>query len=239
MLSAEVTLVPGSTPCHPGRSDDWLDDDWKDRKGFGGWHWHHHHHHHDGWAPVSGKSGADVIEGGEGDDLIFGDSLARVSSEVTRGAGLGWHEFHKARDEAQDGLDAMVALRDAGPGDRSGCANGDDISGGAGNDILFGQAGNDTLRGDAGNDWLVGGDGKDRLDGGPGWDKSTSGNESSSTLRKAVAARMVEWEDSFAGHGLTYAPFSGLTLATGSGHPNLSNFAFLSYDCPKRGRDGG
>ena len=229
-LTAEVSLVPGGSPWKSGRSDDWLDDDWKDRKGHGGWDWHHHdHHHHDGWAPVSGKSGADVISGGAGDDLIFGDSLARISSAVTRGAGLGWHDFHKASDEAKDALEAIVALDDRYRDDGAACASSDDISGGAGNDILFGQAGNDTLRGDAGNDRLVGGDGKDKLDGGPGWDHTTSGNENSSSLRKAVAARMVDWEGSF-------PQFVGLTLATGGWQPNLSNFAFLSYDCPRHGR---
>jgi Ca2+-binding RTX toxin-like protein len=234
VLAADLTLVPGGSPWHSGRSDDWLDRDWNDRKGHGGWDWHHHHGHDE--APALIETGSDVIAGGDGNDLVFGDSLARVSSTVTRGAGLGWHEFHKARDDAGDALEAIVALEGWRHGERAACDSGDDISGGAGDDILFGQAGNDALRGDAGNDRLVGGDGKDKLDGGPGWDHATSGNESSRALREAVAARMIDWEDSFRGYGLGCAPFGGLTPAKGGGQHNLSNFEFLSYDRPGHGR---
>ena len=156
---------------------------------------------------------------------------------MTRGAGLGWHDFHKASDEAKDGLDAMVALVDAGPGHRPGCDSGDDISGGNGDDMLFGQDGDDRLRGDAGNDWLVGGGGKDKLDGGPGKDKESHGDERSSALRKAVAARVIDWDDSFRGYGMAFAPFGGLSPATGGGQHNLSNFEFLSYDRPRHGPD--
>jgi Ca2+-binding RTX toxin-like protein len=253
--SAEVTLVPGGSPWDAGGSDDWLDDDWKDKYGFDGWGWGQYQHHDDhddhDWALSGIKVGADVIWGGSGKDLIWGDNLALITSTVTRGAGLSWSYFDKARDEAEDGLEACVELTDSatywlaqqGGGhhhhddgqwhhdEPAEFDNGDVISGGDGDDIVFGQGGDDTLRGDAGNDWLVGGDGSDKLDGGPGWDKTTSGNESSSALRSSVAARMIDWDDSFRGYGLAYAPFGGFALASG-GQPNLASFEFLFYDRP-------
>jgi Ca2+-binding RTX toxin-like protein len=237
MRTAEMTLVPGGSPWHSGRSDDWQDDDWRDEGFFDDWHWQHHHR--DAWALQGIKVGADIISGDSGNDLIWGDSVAVVSSAVVRGAEVGWREYDEARDDAKDGVDAFVALTDSaldwlapqGRGhdhcDVPAFDNGDDISGGDGDDIAFGEGGNDTLRGNAGNDWLVGGEGKDLLDGGPGWDKSTSGNESSSALRKAVAERMINWDDPFGTYGLERAPFGGLTLGKGHAQPNIASFEFL------------
>jgi len=176
--------------------------------------------------------------------VIFGDSVALVTSTVSRGEGLGWKDFRKAQGDAEDALEAIISLTDwLAPrggehhrhqhhGKHAHFDNGDHISGGEGDDILFGQDGNDTLRGDAGSDWLIGGNGKDRLDGGPGRDKSTSGNENSSSLRSKVGARMIDWSNAFGNHGLTQPPFAGLTLAKG-GQSNFVSFAFLSYDRPK------
>jgi Ca2+-binding RTX toxin-like protein len=257
---ADATLVEGGSTWNFGKDDDWQDNDWKDKYGLDDLGWKHHHHHDDDaddddhWSSSNIKVGADVISGGDGADLIWGDNLALITSTVTRGAGLGWKDFDKTKDEVEDGLEALVELTDsatywlASPhhhhqhhddghwhhdGKHVRFDNGDDISGGEGDDILFGQDGDDTLRGDAGNDRLVGGDGKDKLDGGKGWDRTDSGSASSSD-RKAVEERMVDWEDSFRNYGLTYAPFGGLTLDKG-GHPNLEGFEFLSYDRPKHG----
>lgn len=255
---AEATLVEGGSTRDFGDDVDWQDHDWKDKYGLDdlGWKHHHHHDHHDHhdhhhhYGP-SVKVGADTISGGDGDDLIWGDSLALVQTTVTRGAGVDYKDFKRAEDGVEDGLEAIVELTDAatywlaplhlhhphhhhhhGHGEHVHFDNGDDISGGEGDDILFGQDGDDTLRGDAGDDWLIGGGGKDKLDGGKGKDETKSGSDYSSKLQKAVAERMVDWEDSFRSYGLAYAPFAGLTLAKG-GQSNFVSFDFLSYDRPK------
>ncbi len=109
---------------------------------------------------IYGMGGDDVIGGGEGGDVIFGDFVR-----------LRWPTA------SVFGNDVI----DAGAGD-------DYASGGSGNDILFGGAGNDRLWGDisflndtnavgddsldggAGEDILWGGLGNDRLEGGDGHD---------------------------------------------------------------------
>jgi Ca2+-binding RTX toxin-like protein len=225
--TADVTLIEGgSTSCF-GDDDEWKDDDWNDR---------HLDHHGADWGYSGIEAGADTISGGDGADLIWGDNLALISSTLTRGPGLGWWDFDRAQDAAEDGLRAIVELTG---GMHAQFDNGDDVSGGEGDDILFGQAGDDTLRGDAGNDWLVGGEGTDQLDGGPGSDRLRYGSDSSSGLQDAIAARMIDWTGSFRNYGLTYAPFGGLTLAKGGGHPNLASFEFLSYERPRHGHDEG
>jgi hypothetical protein len=75
---------------------------------------------------------------------------------------------------------------------------------------------------------MIGGDGQDNLDGGYGSDKTSSGNESSSSLRGAVAARLVSWKESFKSFGLPYNPFGGLNL--GNGHSSERSFDFLTLD---------
>ena len=258
---AEATLVAGESTWHFGKDDAWQDDDWKDRCGLddlGRQRRHHHDHDDDDDGDRSGskiKVGADVISGGDGADLIWGDNLALISSTVTRGAGLGRGDFNKARDEVEDGLKALVEVTDSATywlasqhhhyhdgnwhhdGEHVRFDNGDDISGGDGDDILFGQDGNDTLRGDAGNDRLVGGEGMDKLDGGPGKDKLKYGSDHSNGLQRAVASRMIDWDDSFGNYGLPFAPFGGLTLGKGHGQPSIASFEFLAYDRPRHDDD--
>jgi len=68
--------------------------------------------------PVS--IGNDVIIGGAGDDLVWGDSLALVSSTITRGAGISNRDYSRAKDAARDALDVVRGpgsdKRDGGPG---------------------------------------------------------------------------------------------------------------------------
>ena len=252
--TADLTLLAGGSTSYFGDDDAWQDYDWKDKYGLDdlGWKHHYHHddhhhdddhHHHDGGHAIV-KIGGDTILGGAGDDLIWGDNLALVSSTLTRGSGLGSKDFARAEDEAEDALEAIVQLTDQHDHHHhhdghwhhgAHFDNGDDISGGEGDDILFGQDGDDKLRGDAGNDWLVGGDGKDCLDGGSGKDRLESGNDGSSDLQRAIGKRMIDWTGSFSTYGLTYAPFGGLTLAKGGGHPNFASFQLLSYERPQHG----
>jgi len=258
--ASAATLVAGGSTWYFGRDDAWQDDDWRDQCGDDDWGWKHHDHDDDdGWQSASGiKVGADAISGGSGADLIWGDNLARVTSTVTRGEGLGSSDFCRARDAVEDGLEALAELTDSATywlalqgghqhhhhdghwhldGQHVDFDDGDEISGGDGDDIVFGQDGDDTLSGDAGSDWLVGGEGKDELDGGSGMDTLKSGSDSSSRLQSAVASRMIDWNDSFKNYGLTYAPFGGLTLGKGYGQQNIASFDFLSVDTGRRDGD--
>jgi len=224
--TSELTLVAGGSSADYGKGDAWQDDDWKDRKGLDDLPTKHDRDDHDDKRRAASiKAGADVISGGSGDDLVWGDELVLVSAKVKRGADLGIRDYCKARDRAQDGLEALA--QHAGEAQHFRFGNGDDISGGEGDDILFGQGGNDSLRGDAGDDWLVGGHGKDTLVGGAGKDKLREGSDESRGLRSAVASRLIHWDDAFKNYVLPFAPFAGLTLAEGHGH---ASFDFCGSD---------
>ncbi|NVZ73213.1 type I secretion C-terminal target domain-containing protein, partial [Pseudomonas costantinii] len=118
--------------------------------------------------------GADTINGGDGNDILFGDLVS----------------FSGITGEGYNALQAFVAQKTGvavtavtasnvhqyvtehyADFDVSGAKDGNDtLLGGAGDDILFGQGGNDTLDGGKGNDILLGGTGNDTLIGGPGND---------------------------------------------------------------------
>jgi len=130
-------------------------------------------------------AGSDTINGGEGNDIIFGDApfTDTLANAVGLGAtpdGSGWGIFQQLEsgqgtpgtlDPAGNGStwtrdDTLAYLRDAANhavlSQESGRANGHDIvNGGAGNDIIFGQEGNDILDGGSGADRMTGGSGGD------------------------------------------------------------------------------
>ncbi len=95
---------------------------------------------------INGNDGNDDIEGGDGDDFLFGDA---DNDDISGG----------------DGNDTITG--DSGT---------DNIQGDDGNDSISGGTGNDTIYGDdpggltTGNDIITGGDGDDNLFGGPGAD---------------------------------------------------------------------
>ena len=93
-----------------------------------------------GTASGGAFAGNDVLDGGNGDDRIYG---GEDNDTLTGGNG-------------QD-------LLDGGEGD-------DTLSGGNDNDTLFGGAGKDTLTGGNGDDTLDGGESNDTLSGGNGAD---------------------------------------------------------------------
>jgi Ca2+-binding RTX toxin-like protein len=250
---AQVDLVAGGTVPNSSDDDAWKNSDWYDEHHHHYGHDHDHdddhhydhgHHHHDHdfdwhqhWHFDTVSSSQDIINGGAGNDVVWGDSLALVTSTVTRGAGISSSTWSRAEDDAEDALGGLVCLTDSADywlalQDGGHCENdyADTISGGDGDDILFGQAGNDRLKGDGGNDWLIGGDGSDSLDGGYGSDKETSGNESSSSLRSSIASKLINWKDSFKNFGVPFSPFGGLKPTKYQGNGDPDSFDFLEID---------
>jgi hypothetical protein len=119
-------------------------------------------------------AGNDTVNGGEGNDILFGDL---VSFNGVTGEGYTALQGYVAQqtqtplaDVSAKNVHQYIAehYKDF---DVSGSHDGNDtLLGGAGNDILFGQGGNDTLDGGKGNDILLGGTGDDTLIGGQGND---------------------------------------------------------------------
>ncbi len=124
--------------------------------------------------------GDDVIEGGSGDDVIFGDSVHTDALADDHGLnttdGAGWQVFDElengqsandpdwSRDETVDYIRshsnelAEESTDDSGDGRQGGD---DALYGGAGNDLIYGQEGDDLIDGGSGDDVLSGGSGAD------------------------------------------------------------------------------
>ncbi|WMD22996.1 retention module-containing protein [Achromobacter seleniivolatilans] len=184
--------------------------------------------------------GNDVINGGAGNDIIFGDTIntdhlawGSVAAGSHDGQGLkalqdflAYQNGHAATaTEVYDYLKANHAQFNLPDDPRGG---NDTIHGGTGDDIIYGQGGNDTLYGDDGNDILYGGSGDDYLHGGAGNDvlDGGSGNDTliggkgNDTLIGGAGSDTFKWE--LNDQGTTAAPavdtikdFSNATIANG------------------------
>ncbi|WP_410480395.1 retention module-containing protein [Pseudomonas sp. DCA-1] len=133
--------------------------------------------------------GADTIDSGNGNDIIFGD-LITLNGVVSDGyQALQTYVAEKSGVEASAVTTSNVhqyITEHYTEFDISGAKDGNDIlSGGNGNDILFGQGGNDTLDGGRGNDILLGGTGNDTLIGGHGDDILIGGSGADTFVWKA------------------------------------------------------
>ncbi len=125
-------------------------------------------------------AGGDVIEGGEGDDIIFGDVLftddVATLHGLTTDNGAGWEVFERLEngestiDAGWDRDDTIAYIRanseslsgESVNSKDDGRIGGDDtLSGGDGTDTIFGQEGNDIISGGSGSDVLYGGSGSD------------------------------------------------------------------------------
>lgn len=104
------------------------------------------------------QGGDDVLNGGAGDDILYGD--AEEMSEDT----IGGH------DMLNGGAGNDQLYGNSGDDILHGGADADFVSGDAGNDLAFGDAGDDMLHGGDGDDQLRGGSGNDVLHGGHGSD---------------------------------------------------------------------
>ncbi|MGE8618864.1 MAG: type I secretion C-terminal target domain-containing protein, partial [Achromobacter spanius] len=158
--------------------------------------------------------GNDVINGGAGNDIIFGDTIntdhlawGNVAAGSHDGQGLkalqdflAYQNGHAATSaEVYDYLKANHAQFNIADDPRGG---NDTVHGGKGDDIIYGQGGNDTLYGDEGNDILYGGSGNDTLHGGAGNDTldggagndTLIGGQGNDTLYGGLGSDTFKWE---------------------------------------------
>ena len=147
---------------------------------------------------VPNAVGNDTINGGAGNDIIFGDapntdalvgntsgaygttgSYGAAGTHNGAGADVLYHTNTVPHTGTAAATDAQVLAWLGDPTNNYANANslniggdtrgGNDIlNGGAGNDIIFGQGGNDTIDGGAGNNTIYGGTGNDTMTGGAG-----------------------------------------------------------------------
>uniref|UniRef100_UPI003BA0099B type I secretion C-terminal target domain-containing protein n=1 Tax=Aeromonas jandaei TaxID=650 RepID=UPI003BA0099B len=136
--------------------------------------------------------GADVLHGGAGNDVLFGDAI-NTDNLPWGSAGNPAKPADWVDGKGLDGLTQFLTLKNgyapssielyeyikgnANSLDVAGDTRGgnDKLHGGLGDDILFGQGGDDELYGEDGKDILYGGTGSDKLDGGAGNDILSGG----------------------------------------------------------------
>ncbi len=131
----------------------------------------------DGGDVIFGGDGNDLIDGQSGDDFIFGD---KDDDTLKGGKGNDFLDGGEGDDELNGGSgDDFLAGR-AGEDELNGKlgddllfgdSNDDTLDGDWGDDLLFGQSGEDLLIGSLGDDTLNGGEGNDMLMGGFGEDE--------------------------------------------------------------------
>jgi Ca2+-binding RTX toxin-like protein len=135
---------------------------------------------------LSGFTGNDTVNGGGGDDLIYGDHALREVGEN--------QSVYNYDDPAYVGNDVL--------------------NGGGGEDLIFGNAGDDVIDGGTGGDTIVGGLGADTITGGGGDDQFvyTAAAESSSVSFDTIVNGVWNNGDVF---DLTAPVTSYATLAGG------------------------
>ncbi len=127
---------------------------------------------------IRGDSGANVLEGGPGDDQIIGggglDTAAYDSAEAGVVASLADQGDLTPDVSGGAGSDTLSDISNLRGSDFSDILRGDndanELFGGGGDDSLYGGGGADTLYGGEGDDLIAGGPGDDLLSGGPGSD---------------------------------------------------------------------
>ena len=118
-------------------------------------------------ATERGTSEADTLNGGTGDDNVYGEG----GNDALLGRGGGDYVDGGAGNDklwGQDGDDGLVG--GSGNDIAWGGAGDDTVVGGEGRDILLAGEGADLVSGDAGDDKLFGGRGNDTVSGGAGAD---------------------------------------------------------------------
>lgn len=139
-----------------------------------------------------GEGGADTILGGTGDNLIWGDGgdgAEGRSDSLIGGPGSDTILGHTGSDYLSGGTggdNVLIGGRDGSEGD-------DTLVGGPGNDVLSGGEKNDSLVGGGGRNILVGGAGEDTIAGGPGEDLMVADRFAYDPDVTALTAIRDEW----------------------------------------------
>jgi Ca2+-binding RTX toxin-like protein len=121
---------------------------------------------------LHGAAGHDVLNAGEGHDLLYGGS----GNDVLNGdAGEDLIDGGSGNDVAHGHSGRDLILGGDGNDQVYGDEDNDVVFGGAGKDRVWGGSGHDLAFGDADNDWLYGEDGDDQLFGGEGADIAFGG----------------------------------------------------------------
>ncbi len=140
---------------------------------------------------ITGTANGDILDGGDGDDMISGD---RGEDSIRGGAGNDTL-FGDGDDDqlfGQDGADSLFGgvghdlLRGGNDDDR--------LNGNSGHDTLEGELGNDTLLGGSGNDLGRGGSGADSIKGQSGWD-TLFGGGGNDTIRGEAGDDIINGGD--------------------------------------------
>ncbi|MDB5471336.1 MAG: hypothetical protein JWR84_2896 [Caulobacter sp.] len=119
--------------------------------------------------PVVVGFGNDILNGGDGDDTLWG---LRGNDTLNGGAGIDTLY-------GGEGNDILAGL--TGNDLLYGDVGNDSIRAGDGDDVAQGDGGDDSMAGEGGDDLMYGGDGNDGLDGGAGFN-TLSGEEGNDTL---------------------------------------------------------
>ena len=180
-----ITITAGATP--PVKSkDDWSEPEKWNNKGFRSawwkdWNWNGKDLRQLDRIIVS----VDTIDGGSGNDLVWGDTVALLNSTVRPGAGVDDKaKFYKdAKKYIDDGQDALTAVKAETERFLSYSKHGHDhknywrnVTWGRSADLAWFNAnprdtdGGDTILGGDGNDVIFGQEGLDRINGGLGND---------------------------------------------------------------------
>jgi hypothetical protein len=156
---------------------------------------------------------ADTLDGGEGDDSLFGGNAG--SGDLLLG-GRGDDKLHgRGGDDTIEGGEGNDRLQGDFEQDR--------LRGGPGRDRLFGGQGDDSLAGDDGDDRLFGGPGADTLEGGEGRER-LQGDESNDLLRGGPGADRL-----FGGAGAdTLEGGAGADTMRGAEGANLFRFLAIA-----------
>ncbi|MDI6742631.1 MAG: calcium-binding protein, partial [Smithella sp.] len=109
--------------------------------------------------------GDDHLVSGDGDDIIFGDSVntdaLADASGLNTPDGASWTVFQQLGWSEQQIMDYIKANHSTLATESGRTGGNDVIDGGAGDDIIYGQEGNDIISGGTGNNILSGGTGAD------------------------------------------------------------------------------
>ncbi len=191
---------------------------WTAPAGPANWVWPTPHSGPDNSPADSIKTGEDLIMLGNGNNLVWGDSVGDLATQqVLPPAGSPLPPWQRVGPDAADILNEVVDMsshpndvQDRGwwgtlPGSLDTQDNNDLLSGattiiaGNGSNVLYGQSGADTIIAGTGDDWLIGG--------GPGGHSTVlstggnaiieHGNDNSGALSALIAQLITQWSSWF------------------------------------------